>query len=79
MRKVTVYKAEIPGDGFWIVKLIIAAGFTETCKEARQLISRNLIKLNGEVVKSDIYLSLEEGEILLEYLDNESVLVNVSD
>lgn len=79
MRKVTVYKDEIPGDGFWIVKLLIAAGFAETRKEARQLISRNLIKINEERVSSDTYLCLEEGEILLEYSGNESVIVNVSD
>ncbi len=73
MKETIIFRDEVPGDGLWIVKLIIAASFAETVKEARQLISRGFVMVNGQRVKPDMYFKQSEIPVVIECEGRESV------
>lgn len=78
-RKLTLLREEIPQDGLWIVRVIMAAGFADSRKEARQLISRGMIKLNGERAEiSGVIDALPPEPFVLEYLDREKVEIRIA-
>ena len=77
MKEITIYKEEIPSDGLWIARLIMAAGFAETSAEAKQLISRGRILVNKERIKSSACMRFSSEPVMLECMGMESVKIIV--
>lgn len=77
MREVTFYSSEVPTDGLWIAHILLAAGYADTHKEAKQLVGQGLIKLNGKRIASDSCIHLSEVPILLESVGKESVQIRL--
>lgn len=77
MKEITIYKEEIPSDGIWVARLVMAAGFADTQAEAKQLISRGKILINKERIKSSACMRFTSEPVIIEYAGQEPVKVTV--
>jgi hypothetical protein len=65
MNEITVSSDEIPGGGIWVVKLLILAGFAAGKREARQLISRGLVYVDGmKITTSECDIIFHDGLVV---------------
>ncbi|MDQ7822706.1 MAG: S4 domain-containing protein [Candidatus Eremiobacteraeota bacterium] len=75
MRTVHIFRDEAPGDSVWIVRLLVAAGMADSKREARQLISRGMVKVDGQkVTSSSLEVEIGKGVVVERYPD-EGVLM----
>jgi tyrosyl-tRNA synthetase len=65
MTEVTVYKEEIPEGEIWVVKLLVLAGLASGKREARQLISRGFISVDGvKITTSECDIVFHDGLVV---------------
>lgn len=77
MRELLILRSELLDQAMWIVRLLIQAGLVEGKREARQLISRGYIRINGEKACSpDAEIELFNG-LVLERFPEESVKISI--
>ncbi len=77
MREIPILRSELLDQAMWIIRLLIQSGLAEGKREARQLISRGFIKINGgKVCSPDDEIRLFDG-LVLERLPEESVKIRI--
>jgi ribosomal protein S4 len=76
-RNVTLPPEESTGEA-WIIRLLLQTHLAESKREARQLISRGVISVNGvKVVSPDLELPLHDG-MTVKKGEQETVTVRLS-
>jgi len=75
MREMSILRSELLDQTMWVVRLLVQAGLVEGKREARQMISRGYIKINGEkAVSPDAEIELFNG-LVVERLSLEPVKI----
>ncbi len=66
MEIISIAPSEIPIDGLLIINLLVESSIAETKKEARQLLSRGLVKVDEVRVGPEFKLMPFFGSVIIE-------------